>query len=206
MKKSILMPIASMLLLMATIFSGCNDSKFKSLTELKRDQRKAIENFINVNKLNVEKLKDNKLPDNINPNTYYLLPNGLYIKVIDKGAAKPEVNKTHVFLQMEGMLFLNDTITSFNSISNPKFQPIEFIYRNDYNMGESHFALVNYNLPAYTLEDMMCEGLANPMVYLGDGARVSLIIPFTLGPVSFYKYGYPMYVKEAIYKFRNDTN
>ena len=47
----------------------------------------------------------------------------------------------------------------------------------------------------------MCEGLAFPMSLLGDGAKVRLIIPFTIGAEINYNRGSTMYCREVRYEF-----
>ncbi|SUB89635.1 Uncharacterised protein [Porphyromonas macacae] len=202
MNKRTFISLLSMILLVGITFSSCRDSKYKSLSELKRDQKKAIERFIKEKKISVVELGDTKLPDPYNKDVYYKFPNGLYMKIIDPGKTKPEVDKTHVFLKFAGQLFLDKVYLEFNSIANPRYQPTEFIYRNYYLAGEIHYSLVQLGIPGYSLDELMCEGLAYPMAHLGEGARVSLIVPFTLGSSTYYKMGYPMYIEEAYYTFK----
>lgn len=201
MKRTIFYAIAGLALLL--VMGGCRKSQFKSLLDMKKDQQKAIERLITTENLKVRKLSDVVLPAQPDPNVYYLFPNGIYMRVIDAGTGKAEAGKTHVFLKLEGKLFKEDqTINEFNSIANPKYQPTEFLFINQYYMGERYFNLIGSGIPSSSLDYLMCEGLAFPMAHLGDGARVSLIIPFTMGSETYYKEGLPMYVKEAIYNFK----
>lgn len=201
MKRTIFYAIAGLALLL--VMGGCRKNQFRSLLEMKRDQQKAIERLITTENLKVRKLSDVVLPAQPDPNVYYLFPNGIYMRVIDAGTGKAEAGKTHVFLKLEGKLFKEDqTINEFNSIANPKYQPTEFLFINQYYMGERYFNLIGSGIPSSSLDYLMCEGLAFPMAHLGDGARVSLIIPFTMGSETYYKEGLPMYVKEAIYNFK----
>lgn len=82
----------------------------------------------------------------------------------------------------------------------PGFQDTEFIYVDRYSRGALHFILIK-SAPGYSLNALMCEGLAFPMSLLGDGAKVRLIIPFTIGAEINYNRGSTMYCREVRYEF-----
>ena len=64
-----------------------------------------------------------------------------------------------------------------------------------------HFTPKPSTAPVNSYDQYMCEGLAFPASQLGDGARVSLIIPFELGPSEFYGSGMTTFVEEARYVY-----
>lgn len=188
------------------VFS-CKEEKFKSLSELKKDQKTNIDNLIKGNSWKVVELKEKGLPQPYDKSVYYKFPNGLYMRVIDAGSeAKAEKDKTIISLYADGYMSHKDKprYSDFQSLSNPEYMPVDFIYTEYYNQGDIHFQAINNpnTTNGINLSQIMCEGLAYPMTMLGNNARVSLIIPFELGPSFAYQNGANMVVTEAKYVFK----
>ncbi len=198
--------IKALLLGLVLTLVGCKSATYKSLSELKDEQKTAIRRLIADKGLSVVELSSHSLPSTIDPSVYYLMPNGLYMRVIDAGSSTDRAvkNETIVYAEFEGFQFNHTTspILTFNNHSRSSVPPVEFRYTHYYNAGDIHFMLINQTAPQVNYDALMCEGLAYPMTLLGDGARVSLIIPFEIGPSGTYSSGYTMFVKEAEYKFR----
>lgn len=190
------------------LIGSCSKDNNKSLSELKSEQSDAIERLQNNLKLKFVELKDNALPQTIDKSVYYHLKNGLYIKVLDEGnqSKKAELDKTKVFVVMKGYQFRKDTPkgASFDNLSEASATEIEFRYTYFYNAGAVHYTLIPNTRPVVTYDDLMCEGIAFPVSLdkLGDGARVSLIIPFDIGPSSTFSLGVSTYIEELRYTFR----
>lgn len=193
----------------AVLFTSCKEDKIKSLTELKKEQATAIKTLINRKSIRVVEAQDNVLPDPIDPNVYYKFSNGLYMRVLDRGLVGKEgykavINETKVFVEFKGYTFTQAKreISQFDILGDPSYPPVEFLYTYAYQYGETHYTPLPQTSPVANLDHFMCQGLAYPMSLLGNGARVSLIIPFELGPSTFYASGISTFVEEAQYRFR----
>lgn len=186
--------------------SSCRDSSTKSLSELKDEQSDAIKDFRNSNRLNIVSRSDNTLPGTIDTSVYYHLKNGLYIRVLDQGdkTHMAKENETHVFMLMKGYMFGKETsqTMAFDNLSKASVPELEFLYTYYYNAGDVHYTAVPNARPLDSYDSYMCEGLAFPASILGNGARVSLIIPFEIGPSSAYRTGLSTYVEEVRYTYR----
>lgn len=182
------------------------ENKLKPLSELKSEQADAIKQLIAKRSLRVQEVKEEKsFPAKPDPAVYYKMPNGVYICVKDAGdmTRRPVENKTRVSLYFKGNYFTKSVAegASFNNLAYAGLPPVEFLYTSYYSFGEVHFSLLPQQGYYATLERMMCEGLAYPMALLGDGARVSLIIPFEAGPADTYTQGVSVFIEEARYIF-----
>lgn len=199
----------SVLALLATLSlsSSCQkEGRLKPLNELKSEQADAIKQLIAKRNLRVQEIKEVKsFPANPDPAVYYKMPNGVYICVKHPGDMNRRAveNKTRVSLYFKGHYFNKDIVegATFNNLSYAGLPPVEFLYTSYYSFGEVHFSLLPQQGYYATLERMMCEGLAYPMSLLGDGARVSLIIPFEAGPADTYTQGVSVFIEEARYIF-----
>lgn len=204
MKKTAIFLMIIGFLCASVSLTSCDKKSIRSITRMKKDERKVINHFIKEKGFKIKKASDGQTQ--FDPDIMYELYNGLYMQVLDKGTDEMAVEKkTHVFIRLEGeMLDPNapeEMKIRFNNLSSSKYQPIEFIYENYYRQGEIHFETVGSN-QGFTLDHLMCEGLAFPMSILGDKARVRLIIPFVIGPDINYNMGRPMYCEEVEYNFR----
>ncbi len=208
--------------------SSCSDTSVKSLSELKDEQQTAISRLISTRNLAIVERATNTLPETIDPSVYYHMPNGLYIRVLSEGERGSVVtqNESLVYATFEGKQFSRDVdpVLSFNSYSKPSVPPVEFRYTYYYNAGDVHFSLVSLSSPQTSYDVLMCEGIAYPLSIvdesvsadraqelalkgahvsrLGNGARVSLIIPFEVGPSDTYSKGYTTFMENLQYTFR----
>ncbi|SQH73789.1 DUF4827 family protein [Porphyromonas crevioricanis] len=177
---------------------SCEKSKVRSLTEMRQDERKRIKSFIASKGFKVKEAEREQ--KDFVPGILYHFDNDLYMEVLDKGGAKAVPQKTHVFMRIRGYALDSSEPVIFDSLSKGKYQPIEFIYIDVYRDGPLHFQplppAAGFNLNRY-----MCEGLAFPMSLLGDGARVRLIVPFSIGPEFTSRSGIPIYFDEVEYTF-----
>lgn len=196
------------LLSLAVGLQSCDDSSIKSLSEMKEEQETAIDRLIGTKGLKVVSLSGETLPSTIDPNVYYQMPNGLYMRVIKQGdmSRRAVRGQSKIYLRMKGTMFNHeeDSILVPNNYSNAGVEVIEFLYIKEYNQGDLNFSLIASPASTVTnLDPFMCQGLAYPMTLLGDGAEVSLIIPFDIGPSFTYNSGYTLYVEKAVYNFKN---
>lgn len=95
------------------------------------------------------------------PNEYFRLSNGLYMNIISRGdlTRRPIIDTTTVFVRHWDFFILNDTKDSTYIDGNSHSrEPIEFVY----GYAES-------------------VGMQYPLQFLGDSAKVSLIVPSIVG-------------------------
>lgn len=189
------------------LLSSCDrSSRLKPLSELKSDQAEAITKLIASQSMSVVKIKEERdFPTQPRSDVYYMMPNGVYIRVLKTGDMNRRaiVDKTRVSLYFKGYYFAKQTPkgADFDNYSTPALPPVEFLYTQFYSFGFVHFRLLPQTEHPISLESLMCEGLAYPMALLGDGAEVSLIIPFEAGPSGTYTQGVSLFVEKALYKF-----
>lgn len=228
--KTIQTGLKPLLLLLGLVLAlgSCKDNKLKSLSELKSEQRSAISRLISERGLKVVTLKDNQLPNIIDPKVYYLMPNGLYMQVLDPGTKGQVIKqeRTHAYVTLKGFYFTKEVFpgASFDAYTSARVAPIEFIYRDTYDGGPVHFQTVSEGVARANYEAMMCEGLAYPLsiidtsiptaeaerlaldnshtARLGNGARLSLIIPFEVGPRDTYSQGVSLFVETLEYTIK----
>ncbi len=185
----------------ACVTTACSKNDFKSFSELKEEQEDAIERLISDKKLQIVTLKEAEdFPNTINPEVYYKFPNGLYMRVLDKGVGKVKYN-SKIALLFKGNVFSwsKKGLPYFDNMSDASREFTFFNYTYFYNQGDVHFRLLRQETGVANLDAYMCEGLAYPMTKLGDNAIVSLIIPFEIGPQMTYKDGLSLFVERASY-------
>lgn len=188
------------------VLGSCKDNNGKSLSELKSEQSDAIDAFAGKNNLSFTELSDNALPSNASTGIFYKLKNGLYLRVDSWGdlSKKAELNKTTVYVQLKGYQFSKaaSQANAFDNYSKPSIPEIEFNYVYYYSGGDIHYNLVSNKRPVGNYDILMCQGLAFPVsLGLGDGAELSLIVPFEIGPSSTYSSGWTTYVEKIRYTF-----
>lgn len=220
--------LALLTLAFAAIAVGCKKTTVKSLSELKSEQRTAISKLISSRNIQVVELSGHTLPETIDNTVYYLMPNGVYLRVIDPGKQDTRItqDETVVFVTFKGFQFslASNPLFTFDNHSKAAIPPTEFRYTEYYSAGTIHFSLVKQVAPQINYDFLMCEGLAYPLsiakavndqalseeltakkahiARLGSGARVSLIIPFEVGASETYSKGYSMFIEEAEYTIK----
>lgn len=193
-----------LLLVVAVLLASSCDERTKNMRSLSRmlsDEKKNIERFIGEKGFKVEKgVADQTV---FEEGIYYHFDNNLYLRVIEKGTTRPEAGKTRIVVRFKGFMFGEKTTVEFDNLSIGGFQDTEFLYIEHYDRGAIHFKLMP-PAPGKNLNAYMCEGIAFPMSLLGDGAKVSLIIPFLIGPDRASQQGTTMYCEEVRYQFFQD--
>ncbi len=159
------MKIASFFALMILlVFSSTSCKKKKSLSELRREERQAINNYIKDNNINVIY----ELPaDTIftNENDYYLSPSGLYIHIDNKGEGQPPQAGEKIIVRYYEMTLNGDTISSKMSA-----QDATTAYEFEYNITNS----APY-FPYYS------AGFNEAAGYMGENGEAHIIVPHDIG-------------------------
>lgn len=173
--KKLLIFIAAVILL-PNLWFACNDSK--TYAELLEDEQKAIGRLIADSNFTVLY----SFPEKFGSKDYVKLPNGLYMNVIDFGNKDEKIDSGKVVLyRYRSYRNLFDTITYTGNINNA--DPSSFI-----------FGLTPTSSNGYI------EGLATPLSFVGNGAKVNLIIPSALNSYSIMQNVTPYYFQNVSYQ------
>lgn len=183
----------------AIIFSACGGETY---ADKLRKEKKGIERFINDNKITVRGTYpvDHKFADN----EYYLDENtGVYFRVINPGNDdKPEKGKTDVYLRYENILNLlneNDTLALNN------FQGAYMTFR--YGNSSSYTGTGTSTTYQYQMYYFLSQACVLPLDQgLGNGAEVSLIVPFANGSTYQQANYVPMFYGRLKYSFLLDES
>lgn len=193
------------LLVPMLLLGSCRKERtVKPLSQLKREQRQAIDRLIRTENLRVVERNSETLPETIDHDVFYHLSNGVYLRVINAGGTRPTANQTLVSVSLKGYYFSKDVNegTKFDNLTDPSYAPIEFRYISSYSLdGTIHYDPIASQSVFRGYSSLLCEGIAFPMSLLGDGAEVELIVPFEVGPSNNYTTGNSLRIQRAIYQF-----
>ena len=184
------------ILFVSLMVVSCGKSQ-RTLADMQKAEKKAIQRLIDEKGIEVL----SKYPSNgvFKSNQFVKLDNGVYMNVIDSGnGIRATQYKTHLLVRLNAMHFVDDSATyvaayNFYTWSNygphsNGTEPIEFLYGT-----------------AYTENiQFVGEGLQTPLQYVGDRARVKLIVPFKRGDYYDQQNGDPVYFDVIEYKFEED--
>ncbi|GHT27130.1 hypothetical protein FACS189432_02960 [Bacteroidia bacterium] len=173
--------------LLAPVFSGvffsCNDQK--TLQEMLREEKKAIERFIDRNDFVV---LDSYPKDSIfGEKEYYKTNDGLYIHVVDRGSSVRAKALDNVTIRFEYQHSVKDAARGdTTTIIKPSLlYPFSFVY------GISQ----TYSVTS----SPVCVGWVIPLAYIGEGAVVDIIIPSSIGSYSDSNSILPVFYKNLRY-------
>ncbi len=187
----------NILMIMCAVLAvlSCSKSR-KSYTDMLKDQRKAIDKLIDQE--NIQVLNSYPADSVFGPNQFVKLDNGVYLNVIDPGdKTRAVMYKTNVLTRFSFRYFMGDT-TSF-SIYGPHsngYAPVEFKY--GYYTGILGAGASTLD---ESLAELVSEGFQTPLQYVGDRAKVKIIVPFQIGSANDLSSGNPIYYDIVEYKF-----
>ncbi|GBU08725.1 hypothetical protein AwDysgo_20560 [Bacteroidales bacterium] len=162
------------------VFPSCNNSD--SPQQKMKKEKKAIEKFISQKGFEI--LKNYPADGVFKENQYTRTSTGLYVRVIDKGdSTKIRMNQKVNIRFREGLYFMEANSVSFTNDSATD-NPIEITY----GMPESY---------AYTYGDAW----EIPLSFIGDKAKISMIVPSNLGNSSDKQYYRPVFYGSVTYRF-----
>lgn len=193
MKKgfNILLMVCAVLMVMS-----CN--KTKTYTDMLNDQRKAIDKLMADSDFVV--LKNYPANGVFGENEFVKLDNGVYLNVIDSGNGNRAVlGKTKIYSRFitYSLLGTADTLRTYGSHSNGT-NPIEFMYGNYTTLISS---ATSASSDDYYTAYVFGEGMQTPLEYVGDQAKVKLIVPFQVGASTSSSNGIPWFFEILQYKF-----
>jgi len=184
-------------ILISCIFSACNNSK--SLQELLDEERKATDRFIGDNNFDVQKYypSDGVFKDN----EYFRTTEGLFFHVVDSGNGKRVQALNDVSVRFDYFQYVKDaasgdttkypypqtsTYWATGYLCVPSGQPYSFTY----GVTSTYYS-VTYS--------PVCQAWALPLLYVGEGAVVDMIIPSSLGSQSDNTNVTPVFYKNLRY-------
>lgn len=180
--RKLLFSITSLILFVVAI-SSCSNTK--TYAEKLADEKNAIakllaDSFV-VIPFNVDSLYTPQ-----NRHIMQLDGKGLYMAIISKGDMdnKAVANATTVNYRFKGLWVMSeDTTYSLESSTYP--------FKLKFGQGAT-------SLSDYT---QACDGIQRPLNFLGDGAKVKLIIPSKLSFTNYQSSVTPLYFREVTYTF-----
>ena len=183
----------NILLILCAALVAISCSKTKSYTDMLKDEKKAIERFIDDKGLEI--LDDFPADSVFKENQFVLLDNGVYLNIIDKGSDQREV---YFFLhpdRQEMSYFMDSTIVAIENYGphSNGTSPIAFTY-GDYSKNSPYD-------PSYYY---VSEGMQEPLKYVGDRAKVKMIVPFKRGAYNDQSNGQPVYYEILEYIFEEN--
>lgn len=168
----------NILLILCAALVAISCSKTKSYTDMLKDEKKAINRLIDENDFEI--LKDFPEDSVFKENQFVLLDNGVYLNIIDKGSDQRAIQgKTKILYRCSIHFFMNgDTIIgNYGPHSNGTLPyPSNGIVSIPFTYGEYSSSSM-YEL-SYSF---VSEGIQEPLKYVGDRAKVKLIVPFKRG-------------------------
>ena len=185
----------NILLILCTSLAVVSCGKTKSYTDMLNDEKEAVERLIDAEGFEI--LKDFPEDSVFAENQFVKLESGVYLNIIDKGSDQRAVKyKTKILYRCIvsyplDSTYINSTpyyVQNYGPHSNGT-SPWEFTY-GDY---------ATSNAPYF-----VSEGVQEPLEYVGDGAKVKLIVPFKRGTYNDQSNGQPAYYETLVYLFEEN--
>ena len=157
---------------LCVVFAACSSSE--TYADKLKNERKNISRFINEHDIVV--LNSYPASGVFKENEYFRDPlTGVYINVIDSGNGnRASVSKrSEVNVRFDGAMTLpaSESDTTTNNVAG--LQPISFTYGITATYSNTNTSSLDY----YYLS----TGITAPLLYVGENARVRLIVPFASG-------------------------
>lgn len=188
----------NVLLILCAALAAISCSKTKSYTDMLNDEKDAIDRLIASEGFEI--LKDFPADTVFSEKQFVKLKSGVYLNIIDRGTSERAVKyKTKILYRCNMHYFLDaDTVLgNYGPHSNGTLPfptngstSIPFTY-GDYSSSYSN-ELSHY---------YVSEGIQEPLQYVGDRAKVSLIVPFKRGTYSDQGKGEPIHYEVLEYIF-----
>ena len=162
-----------------SLFFACD--KQKTAQEMLKEEKNAINRFINDNGIIVTNDTDKMYEDNV----FFKTKEGLYIHVIDSGNGNKAKYNQEVLVRFKDLIYFKDDTTKRSNLPAGNI-PSVFYFGNSYSYGD----------------DYACDGWAIGLSYVSENAEVSLIIPSALLPSYNQSYFIPAYYGYIKYRFK----
>lgn len=182
----------AMLLGMSICLSSCDKDRI-SYPKMKKEQRKAIDQFISSQGIEVL----HKYPANgvFGEKQFYLTDEGVYIHVVDSGNGhRAQFRKTEVLMRFSGRNFFKQDTTRFEFFAN-RWEPFEFTY------GRADMVQHQHSKARDAYYYFFSTGLETALKYVGDRSTVRMIVPFDVGSEDQLNRGNPLYYDKVTFRF-----
>lgn len=196
----------NILLILCASLVAISCSKTKSYTDMLKDEKKAIERLIAQQ--GIEVLKDFPADSVFEENQFVLLENGVYLNIIDKGTDQRAVQYKTKVLYRCVVTYPMDTAyiwtTAYGLWSSGN--EIKHNY-GPHSNGTEPYPFTYGDFASQASQDKMflvSEGLQEPLKYVGDRAKVKLIVPFKRGTYNDQSKGQPIYYEILEYIFEEN--
>jgi hypothetical protein len=182
----------SFILILATVITSCSSSK--TYAELLQDEKDNIAQLLADSGYHVIPFNKDTL---YNPKTkkFMKMDNGAYIAIISRGDTNDMAVKDHreVLSRFKyGRILTNADTTAYSN--NQSDQPLKYYYGNStaYFVNQSSGGL---NVAA------TCEAIQKPLEFLGNGAKIKIIIPAKISYTDFQSSVKTIYYPYYSYQF-----
>lgn len=195
-----------MIVCAALLALSCN--KTKSYTDMLKDQKKAIERLID--KEGFEILKDFPKDSVFGEKQFVELENGVYLNIIDKGTNERAVYGTKILYRCTMYYPMNPVYIDARDSYNRLITPYGYYLVSDSTYISSNYGPHSNGTSPYSFtygdytSSNVGEGLMTPLQYVGDRAKVKLIVPFKRGLPADNSNGEPAYYEILEYKFEKN--
>lgn len=199
----------NILMIVCAALLALSCSKTKSYTDMLKDQKKAIDRL--KDKEGFVFLKDFPKDSIFKENEFVELENGVYLNIIDKGTSERAVYGTKILYRCTMYYPMNTAYIGYKDTSTGwPVTPYGLNLTSDNKSLSSNYGPHSNGTSPYpfTYGDYtswyVSEGLMTPLLYVGDRAKVKLIVPFKRGLSADNNNGEPAYYEILEYKFEKN--
>jgi FKBP-type peptidyl-prolyl cis-trans isomerase len=171
------------------VFSSCDNTKTPQ--EYLREEKKAIERYLERNKIEV--LGTYPADSTFKENQYFRTSDGLYFHVTDPGRNDKVTGGTEVTVRFEYFFDVKNYIAGDTARSYLPYTYFPFVFK--YGIPNSF----RYGMPESFDTSFGCNGWIIPLTYVKEGAIIDVIIPSALGSQSNSNAYRPVFYKNLQY-------
>lgn len=203
----------NILLIMCAALLVVSCGKTKSYTDMLKAEEKAIDRLITTNGFEI--LKDFPADTVFKENQFVKLENDVYLNIIDRGTSQRAVSGKTSILYRCIVSYPLDSAYIYYPSNTPyayytKSSTGKSVNYGPNSNGTKPYEMVFqdpdiYNSTYYPVTGAYASvGLMTPLKYVGDGAKVKLIVPFKRGLSNDNNNGEPAYYEILQYTFEEN--
>ena len=192
----------AIVLLVCAALWAASCSKTKSYTDYLNEEKDVIERLIDEKGFEI--LKDFPADTVFKENQFVKLENGVYLNIIDRGTAERAVSGETKIIYRCIVAYPKDSAYVY------QYSPYAVYAHSDgrsINYGPNSNGTDPYTMTFgdyYYGGTYTSEGIQTPLLYVGDRAKVKLIVPFKRGLSSDQSSYEPAYYEILQYKFEDN--
>lgn len=181
--------------------------KTRSYTDMLKAEEKAIDRLITTNDFEI--LKDFPEDTIFKDNQFVKLDNDVYLNIIDRGTSQRAVSgRTNILYRCIVSYPMDSTYLYTPYVyGGGKYMDGKFVNYGPNSNGTEPYEMTYQDPDIYTSQvsgDYASVGLMTALKYVGDGAKVKLIVPFKRGLYNDNTYGQPAYYEILQYIFEEN--